>query len=97
MSKLKTIEEILDNLLEPFVDNDELESPDLSPYNHKYQTQLNQALADLSTIVRDIIGVRVDNEKFKDMSKYAQRKVLIEYELRVKQLKTAKDYGLDIK
>ena len=57
----------------------------------KFENELspNDAIAQLRSLVEkkmyELIGGRDDDEKFKDLSKYKQRKVIIEYEQRVKQ------------
>lgn len=44
-----------------------------------------QAQQAIDELVLAVIGGRDDDEKYKDLSKYKQRKVIIEYEQRIKQ------------
>lgn len=46
----------------------------------------NEKLKLLAEVRERVVGSRDDEERYRDLSKYKQRKVIIEYEQRIKQL-----------
>lgn len=53
---------------------------------------VDQALKEIEEAIKNkVIGKNDDNDSFKKLSKYRQRKILIEYDLRVKQLSNLKE------